>query len=222
MSNIEGLEDIRIKGKKRKEELLESQKIKKKEEFAEYQEKAKKEYQEKLEKVLKDDNPEMDVPYIYKHVETEYDEASGDKWEYNHYKILTQRQVEAIKLGIISSGDIYDSSTLEIWDYASEGKTISSDQEIDLETAREMVEFIRKNTDPKLDQKGKCGNMEMTLRQALLISPDFRVENIGFKTYEELEEEKKQKEDQQQENRGKIRFSSIKRAINKVFGKGER
>ena len=63
----------------------------------------------------------------------------------------------------------------------------------------------------------------ITYRQAMLASPDFDESKIGFKTYEQIEQEKIEEERRKEEQpKSKITFSAIKTAIKKALGRGER
>lgn len=186
----------------------------------------------KLESIINDDNPDLDVPRVYKckkivyaQYEEDYDE------EYEIYRVFTERQIKALyELGLNHNAE----GKIEI---IEQSDYMDDNLEIELETAKRIVDLIKNGEDPELDEKGKLMEIngmqyttELTLRQALLCSPNYDSKEIGFKTYRKMEEEKREKEEKsnsmteakENDGKGKITINSIKKAIGRMFIKGGR
>lgn len=183
--------------------------------------------EEKLQKEIDEifkENPELDSPKVYEVLVRSGDGLTPRIQTSKEYRILTERQ--AMAAGLIGSlnGSNTDIEIIRESDFTNE--TI----EKELETARERIETIYNNDNPTLDKKGKSSeiskkygvSVSMTLKQAMLASPDFDESKIGFKTYEQIEQARKEKETEKEEPKSKITFLSIKNAIKKALGKESR
>jgi len=185
----------------------------------------------RLEEIINDDNPDMDTPRVYECIRTSYPMTMGGRTsETVIYKVFTPRQVKAFNEFGLNNDYYGKTKILDVSDYSDEKI------EVMLENAKRMVDLIKNGENPELEDKGKIINnphykkysTELTLRQALLCSPEFNAEEIGFKTYREIENKQKEQEEKKNvgvensKSKSKISLASIKKSINRVLGKGEK
>lgn len=232
MSVMDELEQIEKKGKERiRQGELEDAKIKddKKRKYIHRK-------QKEIKSFLENEKEELDEPAIYQYKYTKGDPL-GRMWTETYRILLTKRQVEAMK--------IFGDQIPHVGNFDRIGRK-SEKERAKLEIEKRKIEYIKQSDDPELDKKGiiyvkvpveqdekkegyNITTMRIpvvtTLRRAMLCSKNFDPRDIGFKTYEEMEQERKEKEQktvETNENKSKITLKSIGDAIRKVLGKGER
>lgn len=190
--------------------------------------------EENLQKEIEEifaENPELDLPKVYEVLVRNGNPYTPITHTSKEYRVLTERQVRAARL-LRTLNVAY--SDIEI---IGESNFSNEIIEKEKEDVGKRIEKLYNSDNADLEKTGKSQKVSniyraygiygvdasITYRQAMLASPDFDESKIGFKTYEQIEQEKIEEERRKEEQpKSKITFSAIKTAIKKALGRGER
>lgn len=188
----------------------------------EERDKQRQEEYEQIRAILESEEEGIDEPGIY-HIKervVNFPHPSTSLSEYNRIMTERERRLILVSPGFgMSTVESIEPSDLSIED-------LSEEEKLEYDAAKKKIELVKSSDEAEkrgiMEFKGQnfSHKIETSLKYALLSSINI-LNNGNFKTYEQIEEEKRAKEEKQIALRkeGKISFASIKKTILKVLGK---